>query len=99
MSRRARTGGPPSAAESGSASAIHLQRGNEGFLRDVDLAELPHLLLTFLLFLQKLALARDVAAIAFRGDVLAQGAHGLARDHLAADRGLDRDLEHVRRDP
>src|SRR5690242_16240480 len=25
------------------ASAIHLQRGNEGLLRNVDLAELPHL--------------------------------------------------------
>src|SRR5690349_24002426 len=80
------------------ASAIHLQRSNEGFLRDVDLAELPHLLLAFLLLLQKLAFARDVAAITFGGDVLAQRAHGLARDHLAADRRLDRDLEHVRRD-
>ena len=37
-------------------SAIHLQRGDEGFLRDVDLAELPHLLLAFLLLLQKFAL-------------------------------------------
>src|ERR1700748_2283104 len=80
------------------ASAIHLQRGNEGFLRDVDLADLPHLLLAFLLLLQKLALAGDVAAVAFGGDILAQRAHGLARDHLAADRRLDRDLEHVRRE-
>src|SRR6201991_5380223 len=80
------------------ASAIHLQRGNEGFLRDVDLAELPHLLLAFLLLLQKLAFARDVAAVALCGDVLAQRADGFARDHLAADRRLDRDLEHVRRD-
>src|SRR3954470_5468985 len=38
------------------ASAIHLQRGNKSFLRDVDLAELPHLLLAFLLLLQKFAL-------------------------------------------
>src|SRR5712675_826234 len=86
---------PPAAA---CASAIHLQRRDKSFLRDVDLAELPHLLLAFLLLFQKLALASDVAAIAFRGDVLAQRTHGLARDHLAADRGLDRDLEHVRRD-
>src|ERR1700726_2560881 len=35
-------------------SAIHLQRGDKGFLRDVDLAELPHLLLAFLLLFQKL---------------------------------------------
>src|ERR1700687_3209258 len=74
-------------------SAIHLQRGDKGFLRDVNLAELPHLLLAFLLLLQKLSFARDVAAIALCGDVLAQRAHGFARDHLAADRRLDRNLE------
>src|SRR3982751_2468203 len=79
------------------ASAVHLQRGDEGFLRDVDLAELPHLLLAFLLLLQKFALTSDVAAVALCGDVLAQGADGFTRDHLAADRRLDRDLEHVRR--
>src|ERR1700738_2124667 len=81
-----------------SRSAIYLQRGDKRFLRDVDLAELPHLLLALLLLLQKFALARDVAAVALCGDVLAQRAHGFAGDHLAADRGLDRNLEHVRRD-
>src|ERR1700689_1452234 len=80
------------------ASAIHLQRRNERLLRDVDLAELPHLLLAFLLLLQKLSLARDVAAVALCCDVLAQRADGFAGDYLAADRSLDRDLEHVRRD-
>jgi hypothetical protein len=48
-----------------SASAFHLQRGNERFLRDVDLAELPHLLLALLLLLQKFSFTRDVAAVAF----------------------------------
>src|ERR1700761_5795441 len=57
-------------------SAIHLQRGNKSFLRDVDLAELPHLLFAFLLLLQKFSFTRDVAAIALGGDVLAQRAHG-----------------------
>src|SRR4029078_11490358 len=79
-------------------SAIHLQRGDKSLLRDVDLAELPHLLLAFLLLLQKFALARDVAAVAFCGDVLAYRADGFAGDDLAADRGLDRNHEHVRRD-
>src|SRR3984957_13015049 len=79
-------------------SAIHLQRRDERLLRDVDLAELPHLLLAFLLLLQKFAFTRDVAAVALCRHVLAQRADGLARDYLAADRGLDRDLEHVRRD-
>jgi hypothetical protein len=43
---------------------VHLEGGDEGFLRDFDLAELPHLLLAFLLLVQKLALAADVAAVA-----------------------------------
>jgi hypothetical protein len=33
---------------------IHLEGGDEGFLRDFDLAELPHLLLAFLLLVEKL---------------------------------------------
>jgi hypothetical protein len=45
------------------ASTIHLQRRNERLLRDIHLAELPHLLLAFLLLLQKLALSGDVAAV------------------------------------
>src|SRR4030088_3306258 len=85
-------------ASTTSSSDIHLQGGDERLLRDVDLAELAHALLAFLLLAQKLALARDVAAIAFGGDVLAEGAHGLARDHLAADRGLDPNVEHGRRE-
>src|SRR5260221_4181888 len=78
-----------------STSPIHLQRGDKGLLRNVDLAELPHLLLAFLLLLQKFSLSRDVAAVAFCRHVLAQRADGLARDHLAADRSLNRNLEHV----
>ncbi len=51
---------------------IHFQSGDEGFLRDLDAAELPHLLFAFLLLVQELALAADVAAIALRGDVFSQ---------------------------
>jgi hypothetical protein len=62
------------------------------------------------LLVEELALARDVAAIAFGGDVLAQrrGERGpparcgasnspltLPGDDLAAERGLDRDLEQM----
>src|SRR3546814_16221038 len=39
-----------------------------------------------------------VAAVAFGGHILAQRGDRFARDHLAADRRLDRDLEHVARD-
>src|SRR5262245_35759756 len=69
---------------------VHLQRGDEGFLRDLDLAEAPHLLLSRFLLVEQLALAGDVAAIAFGRHVLAQSADRLSRDHLAADRRLDR---------
>ena len=55
-----------------------------------------HPLLAFLLLLEQLALARDVAAVALGGHVLAQRLDGLAGDDLAADRGLERDLELVR---
>uniref|UniRef100_A0A0N4ZLE2 Glucosamine_iso domain-containing protein n=1 Tax=Parastrongyloides trichosuri TaxID=131310 RepID=A0A0N4ZLE2_PARTI len=72
--------------------------GDEGFLRDLDLAELAHPLLALLLLLQQLALAGDVATVALGRHVLAQGADGLAGDDLAADGRLDRDGEHVRRD-
>jgi hypothetical protein len=63
-------------------SAIHLQRRDERLLRNVDLAELAHLLLAFLLLLQKFSFSRDVAAVAFCGDVLAQRAEGLAAKYL-----------------
>ena len=53
---------------------------------------MPHALLALLLLLQKLALAGDVAGVAFRSDVLGQGRDDLARDDAAADRGLDRIL-------
>jgi hypothetical protein len=54
-----------------SGSAIDLQRGDKGFLRNVDFAELSHLLFAFLLLFEKFSFARDVAAIALRGDILA----------------------------
>src|SRR5580698_9046141 len=81
-----------------SSIRVHLERGDERFLRDVHLAELAHLFLALFLLVEELALAGDVAAVAFRGHVLAQRADGFARDDLAADGGLNRDNEHVARD-
>ena len=46
------------------SSGIHLQRGQEGALRDFHLAELPHALLALFLLLQQLALARNVPTVA-----------------------------------
>src|SRR3546814_15448828 len=53
---------------------------------------LAHALLAGLLLFQQLPLAGDIAAVALRRHVLAQGGDGLARDHLAADGSLDGDL-------
>src|SRR5262249_36147139 len=57
---------------------FHLQRGDEGLLRDLHLPELAHLLLALLLLLEQLALARDVAAIALGDHVLPQRADRFA---------------------
>src|SRR5436190_12334657 len=62
---------------------------DKGFLWNVDGAEGFHALFPFLLFLEQLAFAGDVAAVAFGGDIFAQGADGFAGDDLAADGPLD----------
>src|SRR5229473_1264481 len=79
-------------------AVAHPERGDEGGLRDFDLAELAHPLFAFLLLFEELAFAGDVAAIAFGQHVLAQRLDRLARHHPAAERGLDRDLEQLARD-
>ena len=48
-------------------SSVHLERGDGRFLRNVDLAELTHLLVAGLLLLEELALAGGVAAAALGG--------------------------------
>lgn len=77
---------------------IHFQRSDKSFLGDFHLAELAHAFLAGLLLVEQLALAGRIAAVALRGYVLAQGADGFARNDLAAERGLDRDLEKMARD-
>src|SRR2546423_15358333 len=73
----------------------HLQNREERFLRDLDLADALHPLLAFLLFLEELAFARDVAAVALGEHVLAHRLDRFARDDAAADRGLNSHLEHL----
>src|SRR5215468_11534893 len=73
----------------------HLEGGNEGGLGDLHLAELAHALLALFLLLQQLSFTRDVATIALREHVLAQGLHGLAGNDPAAERRLDRDREEL----
>src|SRR3546814_6077358 len=90
----------PTLFRSGSVSVFvaHAQRGDESLLRNAYRAVFAHPFLAFLLLLQKLPFARDIAAIAFGGHVLAQRRDRLACDHLAADRRLDRNLEQMTRD-
>jgi hypothetical protein len=68
---------------------------------DCGISTLPTIFmrfLPFLLLLEQLAFAGDVAAVALGGDVLALGLDRLAGDDLAADRRLDRHVEHLARD-
>src|SRR5438477_986680 len=78
--------------------SVDPQHGQECLLRNVHLPHALHALLAFLLLLEQLALARDVAAVALGDHVLPQGLDGLAGDDPAADGGLDRHLEHLARD-
>src|SRR6266851_1812521 len=75
----------------------HLQHGKERFLRDLHLPDLLHALLAFLLLLEELALAGDVAAVALGEHVLAHRLDRFPRDDAAADRGLNRHFEHLPR--
>src|SRR5438445_11923474 len=85
-------------ARAGTGRLVNLQDRQEGFLGDLERAHLLHPTLSFFLFLEQLALAGDVAAVALGRDVLAQGADRFPGDHLGADRRLDHHLEQLPRD-
>ena len=76
----------------------HLQHGQERLLGNLDVPDLLHPLFPFFLLFEQLPLARDVAAVAFRRDVLAHGLDGFSRHHATADGRLDDDLEHLPRE-
>src|SRR5712692_10903484 len=75
----------------------HLQDGEEGFLRDVYSADALHAALAFFLFFEELAFARNVSAVALGENVFADGRDSFARNHTAANRGLDRHFKHLPR--
>src|SRR5262249_3762432 len=77
---------------------VEREGGDECLLRHFDAADLLHPLLAFLLAVEKLALARDVAPVALGDDVLALRLHRFAGNDAAADRGLNRDVEQLTRD-
>src|SRR5579859_1254809 len=74
---------------------VDAQHRKKCLLRDIHPPYALHAALTLFLFFKQLALARDVASIALGQHVLSDGRHSFAGDHLAADRGLDGDLEHL----
>src|SRR5690242_10345400 len=53
----------------------NFQNREEGFLRNVHLADALHAALAFFLFFEQLAFARDVAAVALGKNVLANRCH------------------------
>src|SRR6185369_608950 len=94
-----RTFAPPPATEADASERVcksfmasALEHRQERLLRHLDPPDLFHALLSFLLFLEQLALAGDVTAVALGRHVLAHRLDGLAGDDPAADRRLDRHL-------
>src|SRR5882672_6956792 len=76
---------------------VKAEHRHERLLRYLDRADPLHPSLAFLLLFQKLSLAGDVAAVALGQHVLPHRRDRLAGDHLAADRSLQRHLEHLPR--
>src|SRR5260370_1966753 len=74
-----------------------LQNGEEGFLRNVDLADALHAALAFFLLFEEFAFAGNVSAVALGENIFADGRNGFARNHAAANRGLDRHFKHLAR--
>src|SRR6266480_7475495 len=74
---------------------VHAKDGQESLLRDLDGTDPLHPLLAFLLLLEELALARDVAAVALGEHVLAHRPDRLAADDMRADRRLDGHFEQL----
>src|SRR3954464_12550606 len=80
-----------------SRHSVDLQHREKRLLRNLNRSHLLHALLSLLLLLEKLSLARDVAAVALGKDVLAQRLDAGARDDFRSDRRLNRDLEQLAR--
>src|SRR6476660_2815857 len=71
------------------------QDGEESLLRHFHAPHGFHALLAFLLFFKELAFPRNIAAIAFRKNVLLHGSNRLTLDDLAPDCRLNGNLIHL----
>ena len=85
-------------APSLSLFVVGFQNLDKCLLRDIDASDLLHALLALFLFFEEFALARDIAAVAFRKNILPQRPDRFTGDDFAADRRLHRHLELMLRD-
>src|SRR5277367_2181184 len=75
----------------------YFEDGEEGFLRDVHLADALHALFSFFLLFEEFAFAGNVATVALGQHVFANGGNGFAGDDATADGGLNGHVEHLPR--
>ncbi len=75
----------------------NLERGQKSLLGQFHVAHSFHALFAFFLFFQQLALAGDVAAIAFCGYILAEGGNSFPGDYFLANGRLDGNHEKLAR--
>src|SRR4030095_1936772 len=72
--------------------SLRFEHLDERLLRNIDLPDALHPFLSFLLFLQQLPLARNIAAVAFRGYIFSQRRNALTRNNFSANSRLNRHL-------
>src|ERR1700685_1778372 len=76
---------------------INVGIGSKGsdkcFLWDFNAANHLHPLLTLFLFVEELALTRDISAVTFSENIFADGANTFTGDNATADGGLNRNFE------
>ena len=73
--------------------SVQFQHGKEGFLRYLDVANLFHAFLAFLLLLEELALTADITAITLCQHVLAHLLYGLSGNYFGPNGSLYGDVE------
>ena len=76
---------------------VNLQNGKEGFLRNFHAAHLLHALLAGFLLFEQFLLTRDIATVALRQHVLAQGLHVFSGDDIGSNSCLNRHVIHLAR--
>src|SRR4029079_6392043 len=79
--------------------SLRFEHLDKSLLRNVNLPDAFHPFLAFLLFLQKLSLTRNIAAVAFRSYIFSQRRNALTRNNFSANSCLDRHSIELSRDP